>query len=99
MIILLLRLLFLFLLSFYTPKEVAAILRFKRVDQVYAMCHSRIILSFQLGRNWLIPKGEARLVWRITDVGNRGEVRPLRQLANAHCHLSLQGEASSLSGS
>lgn len=42
--------------SFYTPKEVAAILRFKKVDQVYALCHSRVIPSFQLGRNWLIPK-------------------------------------------
>ncbi len=44
--------------SFYTPKEVAAILRFKKVDQVYALCHSRVIPSFQLGRNWLIPKDE-----------------------------------------
>lgn len=43
---------------FYTPKEVAAILRFKKVDQVYALCHSRVIPSFQLGRNWLIPKKE-----------------------------------------
>ena len=42
--------------SFYTPKEVAAILRFKKVDQVYALCHSRVIPPFQLGRNWLIPK-------------------------------------------
>ncbi len=42
--------------SFYTPKEVAAILRFKKVDNVYALCHSRVIPSFQLGRNWLIPK-------------------------------------------
>lgn len=44
--------------SFYTPKEVAAILRFKKVDQVYALCHSRVIPSFQLGRNWLISKDE-----------------------------------------
>lgn len=44
--------------SFYTPKEVATILRFKKVDQVYALCHSRVIPSFQLGRNWLIPKNE-----------------------------------------
>lgn len=44
--------------SFYTPKEVAAILRFKKVDQVYALCHSRVIPSFQLGRNWMIPKDE-----------------------------------------
>ena len=43
---------------FYTPKEVAAILRFKKVDQVYALCHSRVIPSFQLGRNWLIPNKE-----------------------------------------
>ncbi|WP_368501529.1 helix-turn-helix domain-containing protein [Phascolarctobacterium sp.] len=42
--------------AFYTPKEVAAILRFKKADQVYALCHSRVIPSFQLGRNWLIPK-------------------------------------------
>lgn len=43
---------------FYTPKEVAAILRFKKVDQVYTLCHSRVIPSFQLGRNWLIPVEE-----------------------------------------
>ena len=48
--------------SFYTPKEVAAILRFKKVDQVYALCHSRVIPSFQLGRNWLIPKDKFH-VW------------------------------------
>ena len=34
--------------SFYTPKEVAAILRFKKVDQVYALCHSRVIPSFSI---------------------------------------------------
>jgi len=28
-----------------------------------------------------------------------GEVRPLRQFAKAHCHLSSRGEASPLSGS
>lgn len=44
--------------AYYTVKEVADILRFKKTDQVYALCRSRVIPSFQLGRNWLIPKKE-----------------------------------------
>ena len=32
-------------------------------------------------------------MWRTTEVGKKGEVGPLRQLAKARCHLSLKGEA------
>lgn len=44
--------------SFYTVREIAAILRLKKVDNVYALCHSKVFPCFQLGRNWLIPKEE-----------------------------------------
>ena len=42
-------------MRFYTPKEVAEILRLKDIDTVYLMCRSKEIPgAIQIGRYWRI---------------------------------------------
>lgn len=42
--------------EFYTPREVADILKLKKTEKVYAMCRSGLLPAIQIGRLWRINK-------------------------------------------